>query len=72
MHVFGVVCVAACYVADREQRLSNTRSQGKWYGWQTSILSEEKGASTGGVAKYPVDVMGNERIGGATVAMGYA
>ena len=74
MHAFGVVCVAACYVAVREQRLSNTRSQGKWYGWQMSILSDdnfvktilsdEKSASTGDVSKYPVNVMGNKRIGG--------
>ena len=31
---------------------------------QTTILSDEKSASTGDVSKYPVDVMGNERIGG--------
>ena len=64
MHAFGVVCVAACYIAVREQRLSNKRSQGKWNGWQLSILSDEKSASTGDVSKYSIDVMGNERNGG--------
>ena len=29
-----------------------------------TILSDEKSASTGDVSKYPVNVMGNERIGG--------